>query len=148
MHAPYVNASRRGTASCPLRQPLPGTLIYGRMGSAPLPKKVPGAGCAAFPKPKYLQILIDWLGVSLDANILTPEKRVFDAHAIDLEHGPGYITPMNPGQERLARLFISLNPEQQKAVMELIETCFLNKSGGGKDLTCSKCCSELVYLGA
>ena len=85
----------------------------------------------SFPKPEYLQILIHWLGVSLDANVLTPEKRVFDAHAIDLEHGPGYITPMNPGQERLARLFISLNLEQQKAVMELIETCFLNKSGGG-----------------
>ena len=85
----------------------------------------------SFPKPEYLQILIHWLGVSLDASVLTPEKRVFDAHAIDLEHGPGYITPMNPGQERLARLFISLNPEQQKAVMELIETCFLNKSGGG-----------------
>lgn len=90
-----------------------------------------------FPKPEYLQILVNWLGVSLDAAVLTPEKRVFDAHAIDLEHGPGYITPMNPAQERLARLFITLNPEQQKAVLGLIETCFLNKSGGGKDLTCS-----------
>lgn len=83
-----------------------------------------------FPKSAYLEILVNWLGVSLDTAVLTPEKRVFDAQ-IGLERGPGYITPMNPAQERLARLFISLNPEQQKAVMGLIETCFLNKSGGG-----------------
>ena len=84
----------------------------------------------AFPRPEYLEILINWLGVSLDDAVLRPEKNVHLAHALDLEHG-GYITPMNPAQERLARLFITLNLEQQKAVIELIETCFLNKSGGG-----------------
>ena len=85
----------------------------------------------AFPKPEYLQILIHWLGVSLDATVLTPEKRVFDAHAIDLEHGSGYLTPMNPAEESITRMIASLSPAQKKAVMGLIETCFLNKSGGG-----------------
>ena len=28
----------------------------------------------AFPRPEYLEILLSWLGVSLDAAIFTPEK--------------------------------------------------------------------------
>ena len=85
----------------------------------------------AFPKPEYLEILLSWLGVSLDAAILTPEKRVHTPHAFDMGGGLGYITPMNPAEEHMTRLFITLNPEQKKVVMELIETCFLNKAGGG-----------------
>ena len=88
----------------------------------------------AFPRPEYLEILLSWLGVSLDAAIFTPEKRLPAPYSQCIAQGSGYITPMNPGQERLARLFISLNPEQQKAVMDLIETCFLNKRGGVKTL--------------
>ena len=34
----------------------------------------------------------------------------------------------------IIRLIASLSPTQKKAVMELIETCFLNKSGGVKTL--------------
>ena len=85
----------------------------------------------AFPKPEYLQILINWLGVSLDAAVLTPEKRVFDAHSLDMAHRSACITSMNPAEERITQIFMTLNPEQKKVVMELIETCFLNKSGGG-----------------
>ncbi len=84
-----------------------------------------------FPKSAYLEILVNWLGVSLDTAVLTPEKSVHAAHSLDLEHGPGYITPMNPAEERITRLFASLSPTQKKAVVNLIETCYLNKSGGG-----------------
>lgn len=99
----------------------------------------------AFPRPEYLQILINWLGFSLDATVLTPEKRAFDAHAIDLEHGSGYITPMDPAEERITRVFSSLSPTQKKVVLELIETCFLNKSGGVKTLFIfNALCYELI----
>ncbi len=84
-----------------------------------------------FPKSEYLEILISWLGVSLDAVVLTPEKRVHTPYSFDMESESGYITPMNPAEERIARLFASLSPTQKKAVMRLIEICFLNKSGGG-----------------
>ena len=85
----------------------------------------------AFPKSNSLEILWTWLGLSLDAAVSTPQKRDSALHLHGIAHGPGYITPMNPGQEHLAQLFISLNPEQKKAVIELIETCFLGR--GGKD---------------
>ena len=88
----------------------------------------------AFPKSEYLEILWTWLGLSLDAAVLTLDKRHPAPYSQGIAQRSGYITPMNPGQERLARLFISLNPEQQKAVMDLIETCFLNKRGGVKTL--------------
>ena len=102
-----------------------------------------------FPKHEYLEILLSWLAISLDPTVLTPEKSVHATHALDLERGPGYISPMNPAEDRIIRLFMSLNPIQKKVVVELIETCFLNKAGGGgKDLICSKWCSKLVYLGA
>ena len=91
----------------------------------------------AFPKPGYLEILLIWLGISLDPSGLTPEKKESTSHSHGKAHEPAYITPMNPAEERITRLFASLSPTQKKAVMELIETCFLNKSGGGKDLTCS-----------
>ena len=84
-----------------------------------------------FPKPDYLEILWTWLGLSLDAVVLTPEKRESTSHSHGKAHGPAYITPMNPAEERITRLFASLSPTQKKVVMELIETCFLNKSGGG-----------------
>jgi len=85
----------------------------------------------SFPSPKYLGILISWLGVSLDAVVLTPEKRVHTPYSFDMESESGYITPMNPAEERITRLFASLNPEQKIAVVNLIETCFLDQSGGG-----------------
>jgi hypothetical protein len=85
----------------------------------------------AFPKSEYLEILWTWLGLSLDAAVLTPEKRLPATYSQGIAHGPAYITPMNPAEERITRLFASLSPAQKKAVMELIETCFLNKSGGG-----------------
>ena len=91
----------------------------------------------AFPKPSYLEILWAWLGLSLDAAVLTPEKRESASHSQGIAHGLDYVTPMNPAEERMTRLFMTLNLEQKKAVMDLIETCFLNKSGGGKDLTYS-----------
>ena len=90
-----------------------------------------------FPKHEYLEILLSWLGVSLDAAILTPEKRAHAPHSLEMGGGLGYITPMKSAEERMTRLFITINPEQKKEVMELIETCFLNKAGGGKDLTYS-----------
>lgn len=83
-----------------------------------------------FPKSEYLEILINWLGVSLDAVVLMPEKRVHTPYSFDMESELGYITPMNPAEERITRLFASLSPAQKKAVMELIEICFLNKAGG------------------
>jgi hypothetical protein len=38
---------------------------------------------------------------------------------------------MPASDERIIRLFASLNPEQKIAVVKLIETCFLDQSGGG-----------------
>ena len=84
----------------------------------------------AFPRPEYLEILLSWLGVSLDAAIFTPEKRLPAPYSQCIAQGSGYITPMNLDEERITRLFASLSPVQKKAVMELIETCFLNKRGG------------------
>ena len=99
----------------------------------------------AFPKPEYLEILLSWLGVSLDAAILTPEKRVHAPHSFDMGGGLGYITPMNPAEERMTRLFMTLNLEQKKVVMELIETCFLNQRGGVKTLFIfNALCYELI----
>ncbi len=84
----------------------------------------------AFPKPEYLEILLSWLAISLDPAVLTPEKRVHAPHSLDMGDGTGNITPMSPTEERMTRLFITLNPEQKKVVVELIETCFLNQRGG------------------
>ena len=88
----------------------------------------------AFPKSEYLEILWTWLGLSLDAAVLTPEKSLRAPYSQGIAHGPPYITPMNPAEERITRLFASLSPAQKKAVMELIEICFLNKRGGVKTL--------------
>ena len=84
-----------------------------------------------FPKSEYLEILLNWLAISLYPATLAPEGRVHAPHSLDTGAGLGYITPMNPAEERMTRLFITLNQEQKKVVMELMETCFLNKSGGG-----------------
>ena len=88
----------------------------------------------SFPKPEYLEILLSWLAISLDPAVLTPEKRAHAPHSLDMGAGLGYITPMNPAEDRIIRLFMSLNPIQKKVVVELIETCFLNQRGGVKTL--------------
>lgn len=99
----------------------------------------------SFPKPEYLEILLSWLVISLDAAVLTPEKKVHAPHSLDMPHGSGYVTPMNPAEERMARLFMTLSLEQKKVVMELIETCFLNKRGGVRTLfIVNALCYELI----
>ena len=99
----------------------------------------------AFPKPEYLEILLSWLGVSLDAAIFTPEKSPPAPYSQCIAQGSGYITPMNPAEERITRLFASLSPVQKKVVVELIETCFLNKRGGVKTLVIfNALCYELI----
>ena len=95
----------------------------------------------SFPSPKYLGILISWLGVSLDPAILTPQRQTHTSTA-NGEPAAYYISPMPASDERIIRLFASLNPEQKIAVVKLIETCFLDRSEGyrrtlkGRNLKC------------
>lgn len=86
----------------------------------------------SFPSPKHLGILINWLGVSLEPAILTPQRQTH-TNAANGEQTAYYISPMPASDERIIRLFASLNPEQKIAVVNLIETCFLDQSGGGGD---------------
>ena len=84
----------------------------------------------SFPSPKHLEILISWLGVSLDPAVLTPQRQTYSSTS-NGEQAAYYISPMPSSDERIIRLFASLNPEQKIAVVKLIETCFLDQSGGG-----------------
>jgi len=47
----------------------------------------------SFPSPKYLEILISWLGVSLDPAILTPQRQTYSSTS-NGEQAAYYITPM------------------------------------------------------
>ena len=83
----------------------------------------------SFPSPKHLGILISWLGVSLDLAILTPQRQT-QTSTLNGEQAPYYVSPIPASDERITRLVASLNPEQRIAVVKLIETCFLDQSGG------------------
>ncbi len=75
----------------------------------------------SFPSPKYLGILISWLGVSLEPAILTPQRQTH-ASTANGEPAPYYISPMPASDDRNIRLFARQNPEQKTAVVQRIET--------------------------
>ena len=85
----------------------------------------------SFPKPEYLEILLSWLGISLDPTVLTPEKRAYAPHSPVTTYRSGYIKPMHKPEECISRLITSLNPNQKKLMIELIKTCFINQREGG-----------------
>jgi len=89
----------------------------------------------SFPSPKHLEILISWLGVSLEPAILTPLRQTYSSTS-NGERAAYYISPMPASDERIIRLFASLNSEQKIAVVKLIETCFLDQSEGGGEASC------------
>ena len=99
----------------------------------------------AFPKPEYLEILLSWLGISLDPAVLASQRRIHIPHSPVTTYRSGYIKPMQPPEECISRLITSLNPNQKKLMIELIKTCFLKKRGEVKTLFIfNALCYELV----
>ena len=76
----------------------------------------------SFPKPKYLEILLNWLAISLDPAVLASKERLLAGYALTIK------PPGNSADEVIVQLCAHLNPAQKKVVAELIQTCFLGQA--------------------
>ena len=76
----------------------------------------------SFPKPEYLEILLNWLAISFDPAISASKERTLT------EYGPAFKVTDNVADEVIVQLCANLSPVQKKVVVELIQTCFLGQA--------------------